>query len=130
MRLLLISLLVLTVAYANQAAADHARPHPPELLSPPPDSRRPIRVSRTDRAVQMRWSMPRKDLAVMYYVEVFALHGRSAEPIIAMYASPPFTFEHPRFDVPYAWRVTAVDENDKANTAPSGWAFFVVEPAD
>jgi hypothetical protein len=130
MRSLLIFLLVLTAAYANPAAADHTRPPPPELLSPTPHARAPIRVRRADRTVQMRWSMPRKDFAVRYYVEVFALHGRSAEPVIAAYANPPFTFAHPRFGVPYAWRVTAVDEDNDANTAPSRWAFFVVEAAD
>jgi hypothetical protein len=47
-----------------------------------------------------------------------------------MYASSPFTFEHPRFGVPYAWRVTAMDEIDNANATPSRWAFFVVKSAD
>jgi hypothetical protein len=49
MRSLLIFLLVLTAAYANQAAADHTGPLPPELLSPTPHAREPIRVSRANR---------------------------------------------------------------------------------
>ena len=130
MRSLLISLLVLSATYANQAAAGHARPGPPELIAPQPDARKPIRMSRADRGVQMRWSTPRRDFAVRYFVEVFAMHDRSAEPIVAMYASSPFTFEHPRFGVPYAWRVTAIDEIDNANATPSRWAFFIVKSAD